>query len=93
MLSKLHFFATNFIDDLCCLLLSYLGIHLPYLYAKRYPLGQLISSILIVGKIIYAIAKFIIDYDQKTAIPEFLKESKNTGKNTILNKSLALQIN
>ncbi len=47
--SKLLFVASNFIDDLCCLLLSHLGIHLPWL--------QILSSILIVSKIIYAITK------------------------------------
>ena len=49
VLSKLLFVASNFIDDLCCLLLSHLGIHLPWL--------NLLSSVLIVSKTIYAIAK------------------------------------
>jgi hypothetical protein len=49
ILSKSLFIASNFIDDLCCLILSHLGIHLPWL--------QLLSSILIAGKVIYAVAK------------------------------------
>lgn len=49
ILSKLLFIASNFIDDLCCLMLSHLGVHLPWL--------QILSFILIAGKIIYAIAK------------------------------------
>lgn len=49
ILSKLLFIASNLIDDLCCLMLSHLGIHLPWL--------ELLSSILIAGKVIYAVAK------------------------------------
>lgn len=49
VLSKLLFIASNFIDDLCCLMLSHLGINLPWL--------QILSSIFIAGKIIYAVAK------------------------------------
>lgn len=51
VLSKLLFVASNFIDDLCCLMLSHLGIHLSWL--------QLLSSILIASKITYAIAKLL----------------------------------
>lgn len=57
VLSKLLFIASNFIDDLCCLLLSHLGIHLPWL--------QLLSSVLIVGKIIYAISKILIHWHRR----------------------------
>ena len=49
ILSKFLFIISNFIDDLFCLMLSHLGIHLPWL--------QLLSSILIAGKVIYATAK------------------------------------
>lgn len=82
VLAKLLFIGSNFIDDLCCLLLFHLGIHLPWL--------QLLSSILIVSKIIYAIsrsrvassiakglqnliAKLIIDYDQKQQLQNYLR--------------------
>ncbi|MBE9044691.1 hypothetical protein IQ255_09775 [Pleurocapsales cyanobacterium LEGE 10410] len=54
VLSKLLFVAANFIDDLCCLLLSHLGIHLPWL--------QILSFILISSKIIYAIYKLSISW-------------------------------
>ena len=54
ILSKLLFIASNFIDDLCCLMLSRLGIHLPWL--------QFLSSLLIVSKVIYAIAKLSISW-------------------------------
>ena len=57
ILSKLLFIAANFIDDLCCLLLSHLGIHLAWV--------QLLSSVLIVSKIIYAISKLLIHWHHR----------------------------
>ena len=54
ILSKLLFIASNFIDDLCCLMLSRLGIHLPWV--------QFLSWILIVSKVIYAIALLSINW-------------------------------
>ena len=54
LLSKLLFIASNFIDDLCFLLLSHFGIHLPWL--------QLLSSILIASKVIYVIALLSIGW-------------------------------
>ena len=57
ILSKILFIASNFIDDLCCLLLSHLGINLPWL--------QLLSSILIASKIVYAIARFSFAYHRQ----------------------------
>lgn len=56
ILSKLLFVLSNFIDDLGCLLLSHLGIHLSWL--------QLMSSILISCKIIYLIINLIASLDR-----------------------------
>ena len=56
ILSKLLFVVSNFIDDLGCLLLSHLGIHLAWL--------QLISSVLISCKIICLIINLAASFYQ-----------------------------
>jgi hypothetical protein len=56
ILSKVLFVVSNFIDDLGCLLLSHLGIHLAWL--------QLISSVLISCKIIYLTISLVASFYQ-----------------------------
>ena len=56
ILPKLLFIASNFIDDLGCLLLSHFGIHLAWL--------QFLSSILISCKIIYLIINLVASFYQ-----------------------------
>lgn len=57
VLPKLSFIVANFIDDLCCLLLSHLGIHLAWL--------QFLSSILISCKITYLMINLLTSFLSK----------------------------
>lgn len=60
ILPKLLFIVSNFIDDLGCLLLSHLGIHLPWL--------QFLSSLLIGCKLIYFMLNLLIAFYQKSKV-------------------------
>ena len=60
LIPKLLFIVSNFIDDLCCLLLSHLGIHLSWL--------SLVSSLLISCKILYFAVNWIINNDKTSKL-------------------------
>lgn len=60
ILPKLLFIVSNFIDDLGCLLLSHLGIHLSWL--------QFLSSLLIGCKLIYFMLNLLIAFYQKSNV-------------------------
>ena len=77
ILPKLLFIVSNFIDDLCCLLLSHLGIHLSWL--------QFVSFILISCKLMYLMINLFIGFYQKSKLQaESVKDFKYTLKDQIL---------
>jgi hypothetical protein len=60
ILPKLLLVFSNFIDDLCCLLLAHVGVHLSWL--------QFLSSILISCKITYLMINLLASFYQKSKI-------------------------
>ncbi len=68
IIPKLLFVFSHFIDDLCCLLLSHIGIHIAWL--------QSISSLLIGCKIIYLVANLIISHCKRSKIQKSLSYFK-----------------